>query len=184
MPRLDQAGFTLTELLIGMVIVAVMGIGMVSLFRVQHQTYVSQNEGVMSTQNVRAGMDMMAREIRNAGYDPYGGAGAGVSQWTSTRFAFTADLNGDGDILDDAESVTYFYDAADSLLVRSTSGVDATVANGIVGMTLSYFQDASGTAATSSSNIQQILIRMTYATPDGVMPGSLETQVALRNNIY
>lgn len=182
--RPAQAGFTLTEIMVGMVIVGVMGIGMVSMFRVQHQTYVSQNSGVLSTQNARAGLDMMVREMRNAGFDPYGDAGAGVTEWTATRFAFTADLNGDGDTDDPDESVTYFFDAADSLLVRSVFGTDATLANGIAAMTFSYFRDGSGTAASSASGIEQVRIRMTYATPEGVLDGSLETQVALRNNIY
>lgn len=180
-----EAGFSLTELLIAIVIVAVMGIGMVTLFQAQHQTFIRQNSGVLSTQNARAGLDMMAREIRNAGFDPYGLSGASVTQWTAGTFAFTADLNGDGDLLDPDEVVSFFLDVDAGTLIRSSlAGGEIALAEGVETLVLTYYQDAAGTPATSASNIEQVRIQLTYETSDGVMEGNLETQVAIRNNIY
>ena len=151
-----QAGFTLTELIIGLVVLGVMGMGLVSLFRVQHQTYNRQNEGVLATQNARAGMDMMTREMRNAGFTPYGDAPAGVTVWTDDSFAFTADLNGDGDVADAEESVLYFHDAVDDLLVRASGGVESPLANQVTDLSFLYFSDAEGTAAACAAALPSI----------------------------
>jgi type IV pilus assembly protein PilW len=182
-PR-GEAGFSLAELVIAIVIVAIMGLGMVTMFQAQHHSFVQQNDGLRSTQNARAALDLMARDIRNAGFDPYGSAGAGVTAWTADSFAYTADLNGDGDLLDTDESVTYYVDTITDQLMRGSFGTNVRMADGVQGLAFTYYQNATGTAATSASNIEQVKIQMTYDTPEGVMDGSLETQVALRNNIY
>lgn len=179
-----RAGFTLTELIIGMVVLGVMGMGLVSLFRVQHQTYSQQNEGVLATQNARAGLDMMTREMRNAGFTPYGDAPAGITVWTADSFAFTADYNGDGDVTDAEEAVLYFHDPVDDLLVRASGGVESPVANRITSLTFEYFSDAGATTATTVGSIEQIRVEIEYATPEGVLAGSLASMVALRNQIY
>lgn len=177
-------GFTLVELLVAMVVLGIMGMGMVKLFIAQHQAYMMQNEGVLATQNARAGFDMMTREIRNAGYDPRGIAGAGITHWTVDSFGWTADLNADGDVADDAEAVLYFFQADPGALIRREEGTDITVTDGVIGLTLEYSSDANGTVAGSADQVEQVGITMTYDTPDGVLPGALETHVALRNNIY
>jgi len=48
-------------------------------------------------QNLRAGLDTMARELKMAGYDPTLAGGYGITTATKTVFAFTADLCEDGD---------------------------------------------------------------------------------------
>lgn len=180
----DRAGFTLTELMVGLIVLGVMGMGLVSLFRVQHQTYNQQNEGVLATQNARAALDMMTRDMRNAGFTPYGDAPAGVTTWASDSFGFTADRNGDGDVTDSEESVLYYHDADDDLLVRVADGVESPLANRITDLTFTYFSDADGTAATSAGDIEQVRVEIEYSTPEGVLAGSLASMVALRNQIY
>jgi type IV pilus assembly protein PilW len=183
-PFRDCRGFSLVELMVALVVASVVGLAMVKLFIDQHQTYIRQNEGVRATQNARAGVDLMTRELRNAAYDPRGLAGAGVAQWSADTFAWTADLNEDGDVNDDSEQVAYLYDADADILVRRELGTDVTVADGISELTFSYFSDGNGTVAATASEIEQVGIAMSYDTPDGVMPGRFETQVALRNRIY
>ncbi|HJU86095.1 MAG TPA: type II secretion system protein, partial [Gemmatimonadota bacterium] len=98
---MDRRGFTLVEMVIAMVIVGIMGIALVGFLRTQHQTMVRQNSGVLATQNARAAMDMLARELRNAGYSPRG-ALSGAQLWAADAdsVAWTADMNADGDTLD------------------------------------------------------------------------------------
>ncbi|MDX1622607.1 MAG: type II secretion system protein [Gemmatimonadota bacterium] len=180
----DTAGFTLVELLVGMIVVAVLGSSLVTLLRVQHHAYNDQNAGVLAMQNARAGLDMMSKEMRNAGFDPYGLAGAGVTEWTATSFGYTADLNDDGDVLDPDEVVTYLYDPDDDLLVRREGGVQATVATRVTDLEFRYWSDEAGTPASTAAEIEQIRIRMEYETAEGALTGSLTTTVALRNQIY
>ena len=71
-----RTGFTLLELLLAMTLTGVLGVAAVRLFVAQHQAFVRQGEGIRRTQNARAGFDLMTREMRNAGYDPRGTAGA------------------------------------------------------------------------------------------------------------
>lgn len=182
--RTSTDGFSLVELLVAIVVAGILGSGMVQLFIAQNQAYIRQNAGVLASQNARAGFDMLVREMRNAGYDPRGLAGAGITHWSPDTFAWTADLNADGDILDADEDVMFYHDAEESILVRREGGIDVAVADGITTLDFAYFQSASGTAAATADEIRQIQVRMEFVTPRGVMDGRIQTQVAIRNNIY
>lgn len=179
-----RAGFTLIELLVALVVLGVFGMGAVNLFRAQHQAFIRQNEGVRITQNARAGLDMLARELRNAGFDPRGTAAAGLTVWSPDSVGWTADLNADGDVDDDEEDVLYFFQADPGAMIRREGGVEVEVADRLTDLTLGYFSDESGTVAATMAEIEQVGITMTYETPEEVVPGHLETQVALRNGIY
>jgi prepilin-type N-terminal cleavage/methylation domain-containing protein len=183
-PLRDPRGFTLVEMLVALIVASIVGLSMVKLFINQHQAFLRQNEGVRATQNARAGVDMMARELRNAGYDPRGSSGAGITQWSADTFGWTADLNEDGDADDDDEQVAYLFKSGSGTLVRREGGTNVTIADGITGLTFAYFSDENGTVAAAATEIEQVGIAMTYETPESVMPGHLETQVALRNRIY
>lgn len=185
MPSPDNSrGFTLIELLVALVVASIVGIGVINVLTAQHQMYVRQNSGVLSTQNARAGLDMLVREMRNAAYDPRGSAGAGITRWTADSFGWTADLNADGDLVDAGESLLFFFQADSNALVRQEAGVNARLADNVSGLQFSYYSDAAGTVATGAAQIEQVGIDLTYDTPQGVGPGALETQVSLRNNIY
>lgn len=182
--RTTEKGFTLIELLVALVVMGIFSMGAVNLFISQHQEYIEQNDGILATQNARAGLDMMVRELRNAGYDPRDLAGAGVTTWVADSFGWTADLNADGDVADTDEAVVYYVFADSAALFRQAGGVNSRIADGITELTLSYFSDAAGTVATAADEIRQIEIHMEFDTPDGTMAGEIDTQVALRNNIY
>lgn len=178
-----RAGFTLVELLVAMVLTGFLGIVASRLFVVQHQAFVRQGEGILRTQNSRAGFDLMTREMRNAGYDPRDTAGAGVTLWTDETFAWTADLDADGDIDDQGESLGYRV-GEDGTLLRRDGAVEVPVAEHITELAFAYFSDATGTPATSASEIEQIAVRLAYDTPRGASTSVLETRVALRNRAW
>ena len=123
---MGRRGFTLVEMLIAMVIAGIMGMALVAFLRVQHQTMVRQNSGVLATQNARAAMDMLARELRNAGYSPRGALSAArVQVMEVDSVSWTADMNADGDTLDASaglwdERVAYY--AAGTNLMRASGG--------------------------------------------------------------
>ena len=68
----------------------------------------------------------MIRDIRMAGYDPEGSAGAGIVSVSTDKIYFTMDLNGDGALDDSGEHLV--YDIYDNKLGR-TSGTSANANN-------------------------------------------------------
>lgn len=89
-------GLSLIELLVAL---AVSGVLLTSIYTVliqQHKAYVLQEHITMMRQQARLGMDVMVNEIRMAGFDPRGSAGAGIVEATAHRLHFTSDLDCNG----------------------------------------------------------------------------------------
>lgn len=63
-----EQGFTLVELLIAMALALVIIASLSSTFIIQQKTYNTQEQIAEMTQNARAAMDIMSREIMMAGY--------------------------------------------------------------------------------------------------------------------
>ncbi len=99
-PDRGSGGFTLVELVISLAVGMVLLSAMYGVFEIQNKTLSVQEQVAQLQQGVRAGMDMMIRDIRMAGYDPAGTAGAGLMSIDSggSRIYVTMDLNGDGDL--------------------------------------------------------------------------------------
>lgn len=189
-----ERGLTLVELMVTLVIVSVMGLALVGFLRSQHQTVTRQNDGVLATQNARAAVDMLARELRNAGYDPRGSGDAALTAMEADSVAWTADLDEDravpsppDPVADTYEEVAYWHDAGTNTLVRaamlSDGGTGVPVSDGVDSLRLTYL-DRTGSATADSSLVELVRIRLWYSTLDGVQAGAIESQVALRNNIY
>ena len=185
---MGRRGFTLIEMLVAMVIVGIMGIALVGFLRAQHQTVVRQNSGVLATQNARAAVDMLARELRNAGYSPRGTvSGAQLTTIDADSVGWTADMNADGDTLDSSvgswdERVAYYKQGTS--LMRAVGGAAGDpVTDNVDSLRFTYL-DADGNATADPAVVEQVRIRLYYATPDGVQSGVIASQVALRNNIY
>lgn len=102
-----ERGFTLVEILITIAITGIVSATIFTAFQSQQKSYVAQEDVAVMQQNLRAGMDMMVREIRMAGYDPTSDANAGIVSGISNSIAFTIDETGDGDIDDSNEYITY-----------------------------------------------------------------------------
>jgi type IV pilus assembly protein PilW len=146
--RLNTQGFTMVELLVAMV-VSLLALGAIySTFLNQQKSYMVQEEVAAMQQNIRAAMYHMQREIRMAGCDPTGLAGAGITAASSNSISFTEDVRGDSTgsapdgALDDAnENITYSLSGAN--LVRNTGGGDQTVAENIDALNFVYLDGAS-----------------------------------------
>ena len=121
-----ESGFTLVELLIAMTIGLIILAALSSTFLMQRKAYDVQEQIVEMVQTARAAMDMMTREIRMAGYDPTGSAGAGIVSVATDKIYITMDLDGDGVLDDSNEHIV--YDIYDNKLGR-TVGPSANVNN-------------------------------------------------------
>ena len=146
--RLNTQGFTMVELLVAMA-VSLLAIGAIySTFLNQFKSYQVQEEVAAMQQNIRAAMFHLQREIRMAGCDPTGLAGAGITAASETSISFTEDVRGDSagsdpdGALDDAnENIT--YSLSGNNLVRNTGGGNQTVAENINALNFVYLDGAS-----------------------------------------
>ena len=160
-----ESGFTLVELLIAMAVGLIVLSAVVSTFIIQRKTFDVQEQTTEMTQNARAAMDLMTREIRMAGYNPTGATFDGVTHST-TELKIQADLNGDGDTTSGSnEIITYSYDNTNNQIDRKlgAAGTPNALAENIQNFTFQYL-DSSGAATTTSSEIRQIRITITART--------------------
>lgn len=107
----ENKGFTLVEILVGLVVSGLVLTGIYSTYQSQQQSYILQEEMAKMQQNLRAAMYLMTRELRMAGFDPTGGANAGIvsGEWSDESLRFTKDDNDtDGALDDPGEDVTYY----------------------------------------------------------------------------
>ena len=70
----NARGFTLVELMITLAMSGIIVAAVYSAYVIQQKTYFTQDKVVEMQQNIRAGLEMMASEIRMATFDPGGGA--------------------------------------------------------------------------------------------------------------
>ena len=148
--RLSNRGFTMVELLVAMV-VALLALGAIySTFLSQHKSYLAQGETAAMHQNIRTAMFYLQREIRMAGCDPIGTAGAGITTANATSINFTEDVRGDlvgsdsdGAADDDNENITYALSGNN--LVRNTNlgAGDQIVAQNIDAIDFVYLDGSS-----------------------------------------
>jgi len=110
--RVDQQGFTLAELLVVMAIVALIMAGLLTLLKTGNESYLRGANQVEAQSAVRATLEQMTQEIREAGYNPQGLPACapplvpgGAPPWpcmdaivnaTATSFTIWNDWNGSG----------------------------------------------------------------------------------------
>jgi len=92
-----QDGFTLVELIIAMLLTGIISIGIFSAYKAQQASYTAQDQVTEMQQNIRAGIDMMIREVRMAGFDPsFSGLYDINDTSNASSLSFEADINDDG----------------------------------------------------------------------------------------
>lgn len=89
-----EKGFTLIELLVGMMVVGIVSVSMLNSFRSQTESFRVQQQVVDMQQTLRAAIYMMESEIRMAGLDPTGTAGASIVIAAPGTIGFTMDFRG------------------------------------------------------------------------------------------
>jgi type IV pilus assembly protein PilW len=173
-PQTDQ-GFTIIELLIGLLLSIMVMIGIWNTFHFQQQSYALQRQKVAMEQNLRAGMQLMEQEIRMAGCDPTGLTNAGFETALPDAVRFTMDINNDadtglydGDVADSNEDITYtVYTDADGIQklgrISQAGGVTQPVAEHIKEVLFEYL-DSNGNATAAVAQIRAVRITLTAQT--------------------
>ena len=172
--RLNTQGFTLVELLVAMA-VSLLALGAIySTFLTQFKSYQVQEEVAAMQQNIRSAMYHMQREIRMAGCDPTGLAGAGITAASATSISFSEDIIGnstgsdpDGALDDPNENITYSLSGTN--LVRNTGGGDQTVAENINALNFVYL-DANGNTTATLDDIRSVEITIVARTGRSLSP--------------
>jgi len=165
---LKEQGFTIVELLVA-VAVSLLALGAIySTFQSQHKSYLMQEEVAAMQQNIRAAMYHIQREIRMAGCDPTGNAGAGIVTANANSISFTEDVRGDADgsdpdgaTNDPNESIAYAL--SDNNLVRDTGGGNQVVAENIDALDFVYI-DANGSETAVLADIRSVEITIVART--------------------
>ncbi|MFO8085827.1 MAG: prepilin-type N-terminal cleavage/methylation domain-containing protein [Desulfobacterales bacterium] len=111
-----ESGLTLIELLIAMAVGSIIIAAIYSVYISQVRSQATQRAALEMQQGLRAALTIMELEIRTAGVDPLGTAGARVLVADVDEFHFTRDIGGrvvdgmdqfDGDTDDPNENVRY-----------------------------------------------------------------------------
>ncbi len=200
----DKKGFTTAELLVaalfGMIVIATL----YGFFRDQLYFLLAQETKTSTLEDARGALDMMVRELRNAGSWGSGTAPSGCSRVksaTSTSIRIQADLDGNGDCSSaTGDDVTYDLSSATSttcpgsnIIRRNTTG--CLVSNVVIPTESSLFTyyNSSNTQLAASPTVGDIKrVKITFAvqvpepTPEGKAAGrnvtsTLTSSVELRN---
>jgi type IV pilus assembly protein PilW len=107
----DPAGYTLVELMAALTLSAVVMSGVFSAYFAQQKAYRTQVKMAELQQNLRAAMYFLERDVRSAGCDPTGKAGAGIVAAGASFLRFTADFDGDGSIQSNEDISYSLYDS-------------------------------------------------------------------------
>ena len=187
----NQKGFTLAELIIAMagslLVLAAVG----SVFRMQTHTVKAQEYKMEAQEYARAALDMMTREIRNAGFFSSGTTCTAVPilTATTTTFQFVYDVNSDclftGTMaaVGADENVTYAYNGTD--ITRSVNGGAAqslTAGNVINPTSFTYF-DAAGLPTTVPANIKRVSISLTVQSRSTDAPFGGGQLITMTSNV-
>lgn len=156
-------GFTLVELMIAMVISAIVMAAIYSVYYTQQKSYLAQQQVAAMQQNLRAGMSIMTRDIRMAGFDPNGTYNAGMVTGDSNLISFTRES-------DSGVSETIQYEIYDSLgdgindLGRRLNGNLNPIAEHIDALDFIYLDGNGGILSSPLSGGDLALVRSVQVT--------------------
>ena len=177
----NKKGFTVLELVISL---GIMSIALTSIYGL-YMNYVRiyTTEGVTSRvqQGVRAGINMMVRDIRMAGLDPEGVGTFGIVQATAQSIRITADRDMDGDLDEpdlsggsgesNLEQIAFTYDGNNTLemiLYKSDDTIETrdTLLDNVSSLNFTYL-DANDAVTADLDEIRSVVIEMTVRKPAG-----------------
>ena len=176
--RRAEAGHSLVELLVA---TAVMGLLIAATLSLLQSGIAAWGWGagrIEAQQAVRVALERMARELREAGYDPTGAGIDAILVAEPARIVFQRDLNGNGLIDPTRERVTYVLRPGETTLRRDAGGGAQPLAEKVRRFSLSYL-DSVGAPTVDPERIASVKIEIESgrAGPEATMA----TQVTLRN---
>ena len=174
----SASGVSLAELLISLAVLALLLAGTFGILQGGLRAYGWGAARVEAQQSARVALERMAKELREAGYDPTAAGIAPIVTAASDRVTFQRDLNGNGVVDPTSERVTFLLRPGESILRRDAGGGAQPIIVGVRRLTLTYF-DRAGALTTDPARVAAIRISLEVGLTG---PGSvMETQASVRN---
>lgn len=202
----QQAGFTLTELLVALVVSSLTTIALITFFRFQTVSQREQNARRAAQVTARGALNFIVRELEHVGRDPhrtlFTAADPALQQANDATLHYRANLSTDWADTDDTdtwEDVTFQYNADTRAVEVVQGGTTNPLTDGganqksyvpASGLVFTYFdKDGNGVApggnAAARASIRRIniFLRVRGVPPDGspVPEVTLSQDVILRN---
>ncbi len=163
----SAAGFTLIEMMVAITLGMIVIAGATGTFTAQTRQNAAEEQISQMHQNVRGALDMIIRDLMQAGYKAPGGSVTGVT-YSASQLLIQADLSANGTIDTSSTSleyIIYVYDSANRRITRQlgTGGSAEVLAENITQCDFAY-SDANGASTTTSSAIRKVSITITGRT--------------------
>ena len=193
----SESGFSLVELLIVVTFLLIV-LGLVAnVFMSSLSIRDRETQKTDALTSVQAALNVMSREIANAGYG-LDGNGLIPGNSNDSKIHFRANIENDDLRTDDpGEEIIYYYDAEIDSVVRFDRFADpntSVVINRVSNVTFTYYNYAGGSSVPTVSNTPSGntgKVKITLIVQLDEIPGqpadqnvSMTTEVALRNSDY
>ena len=203
-----ESGFSLMEMLVGLVLTTTIMGAAYAAFRMQTLSIRGQEQRLEAQEYARAVIDLIVRELRNADYSTGTATCAGIVVANSQTVQVRVDANADGDCSDSNEDITYAYDAGTSNVTRTEVGGTAqSLTDGkATSLQFTYYPQnctnnfstpvgggasacpaSAGANAGTLASIQRISVSLTIQSRNtgdmggGVLNAAMTSNVDLRN---
>ena len=155
MEDIRQKGFTLIELMVAMAMSGMLMALVAMAYTGQSRSNTTVQDVSSLQQDMRSALQVMAREIRMAGYNPKG-AGAKIESATASDLRFTEDIDNDGTI-GSGEDIRYAINT-NGALGRETGGGGGLqpVAENIDNLAYEYLLDDNTTWTQTPTDLTKI----------------------------
>jgi prepilin-type N-terminal cleavage/methylation domain-containing protein len=159
-----RAGFSLIELLVVVVLLAIVGGAILMALMGQMQLSSTQNRAMINQQNLREALDYMTDEVSSLGggvTEPF------ISTATTTEFQFVTDIDGDGQwnriryYLSGGNLRRQLWSSANAGTSWTEVSDDVLLAN-VSSLTFTYFQPGN-TTTTVLNNITMVEAKVTQS---------------------
>ena len=153
--RRSQSGSSLPELLTSTLFVSILTAMSYTFARAALMSARVQEVKSEAQEATVMALDVLARDLRAAGFSAVGAPITGVRAADPQRVEVAADLNGDGDTADSNELIAYSYDADKHQLMRATGNASPQpfVRNVPAGGVRFMFFDAQGRELPASGGL-------------------------------
>lgn len=174
----DLRGYSLAELLVATAVLGLVMAGTLSILRSGLGAYRWGAARVEAQQSARVALERMAKELREAGYDPTAAGIDAVVVAEPTRIVVQRDLDGDGAIDPTRERIAFVLRAGETVLRRDAGGGAQPIVNGVKRLVLTYY-DAAGQVTTDAAAVRSIDMRIEVGITGPAV--AMQTQATIRN---
>lgn len=172
----------LAELLVAMAIFGVLSAGTLTVLQEGLHVYMIGVARAESQQSGRIALERLAGEIRTAGLGPRPATFAAISVAEPTHIVLQHDLDGDGVIAGNGETITWRLTG--KTLRRDAGGGAQPIIDGVRSFALEYL-DAAGEPVQAPHEVRTVVIELTteaaWDLGDRSVVTSFATRVRLRN---